>query len=252
MGSRGTDRGFALRPWSGAFGARARAHAARFAPLGVVALGLLGLILIGDGLSWLAGLLAGAAAGAWLASGRAGRGPGPDVSSEGRAERRTQDAVASLERSGWHFLHDVRGSDSAYDHIAVGPGGVILLESLDPEGLVTMQAGRPIVERRRDPGAKPQLERLHPHALADASAFRDDILRVAHRRLWVQAVVVFWSDFPAGCVADGRCVYVHGSRLAEWIARRPLQLDDADAEDVFEAVQQLARAGGDVVLRVAV
>jgi hypothetical protein len=30
-------------------------------------------------------------------------------------------------------------------------------------------------------------------------------------RVWVQAVVVFWSRFPEGLVEDDRCVWVHGT-----------------------------------------
>ena len=71
------------------------------------------------------------------------------------------------------------------------------------------------------------------------------------RSLWVQAVVVFWSDFPAGCVTDGHCVYVHGSRLAEWMARRPHQLNGVEAEDMFAKVTVLAEHGGDLPLPIA-
>jgi hypothetical protein len=68
----------------------------------------------------------------------------------------------------------------------------------------------------------------------------------------VQAVVVFWSEFPEGCVADGRSVFIHGSRLAEWMARRPHQLDPRDVDDVYAAVEVLGQPRGDLSLRVAV
>ncbi|MGH3266970.1 MAG: nuclease-related domain-containing protein, partial [Trebonia sp.] len=176
----------------------------------------------------------------------------PGNSAAVRAERRTAEAVASLERAGWCVLHDVRGRDATYDHVAVGPGGVILMQSIDPQGTVTMRAGEPFVARPAGPGATEEVVRLRPRALTDASAFRDDVLRVAGRRLWVQAVVVLWSEFPAGVVADGRCAYVHGSRLAGWLARRPHQLSSADAEGVLAAVALTARIDSDLPLPVAV
>jgi diadenosine tetraphosphatase ApaH/serine/threonine PP2A family protein phosphatase len=239
---------------------RIRAVLGRFmAAIALVLSGLLVLVIDGHGVSWLAGLIVGGAGGAWIALLRnqtsaektsqtrvVARTP-----SAARAERRTQGAVKSLEQSGWRFLHDVRGRDSIYDHVAVGPGGVILLQSIDPQGTVTVKGGEPFVERRHDPDAEPEVARLRPRALADAGAFRDDVLRVAGQRVWVQAVVVFWSEFPAGCVTDGRCVYVHGSRLAEWMARRPHQLNDVETGDMFATVSLLTEHSGDLPLPIA-
>jgi hypothetical protein len=232
----------------------------------VIAIGGLVLLFDGQELSWLAGLVAGAAVATWVA---VSRGPGTDrrrplapVLTERCppvaercppvAERRTASAIAALQHSGWRSLHDVPGLDTTYDHIAVGPGGVILLQSMGPDGVVTMQSGEPVVERHSNSDASPRLERLRPRALADAATFRDGVQRLTGRRLWVQAVVVFWSEFPAGCVADGRCVFIHGPRLAEWMARRPHQLDPHDADQVYAAVEALAQPRGDASLRIAV
>jgi hypothetical protein len=229
------------------------------AALGVVVIGLLVLVIDGHGVSWLAGLLVGGAGGAWIALLRSSPSahansrtrPVARTPSAASAERRTKGAVKSLEHSGWRFLHHVRGRDTTYDHVAVGPGGVILLQSIDPQGTVTMRAGEPFVERQHQPHATPEVARLRPRAIADAGAFREDVQRVAGQRLWVQPVVVFWSEFPAGCVVDGRCVYIHGSRLAEWIARRPHQLNPVQADDVFAAVAILAERGGGLPLPIA-
>jgi hypothetical protein len=235
------------------------------AGFGVVAIGVLVLLFDGQELSWLAGLVAGAAAGAWVAvrrgAGRtplrlpsAGRTPAPiDHRPSARsAERQTESAIGFLEHSGWRFLHDVTGIDTTYDHIAIGPGGVILMQSMSPAGVVSMRSGEPVLEHPAPPGTQPRLERLRPRALADAAAFRDGVQRLTGRRLWVQAVVVFWSEFPEGCVADGRSVFIHGSRLAEWMARRPHQLDPRDVDDVYAAVEVLGQPRGDLSLRVAV
>ena len=229
------------------------------AAVGVIAIGGLVLLFDGQELSWLAGLVAGAAAATWVAvsrgSGTRWSRPEAPVVPERRhdpAERRTEAAIAALVHSGWRFLHDVPGLDTTYDHIAVGPGGIILLQSMGPDGVVTMQSGEPVLERRSTSDAAPRLERLRPRALADAATFRDGVQRLTGRRLWVQAVVVFWSEFPAGCVADGRCVFIHGPRLAEWMARRPHQLDPRDADEVYAAVEALAQPHRDASLRIAV
>jgi Nuclease-related domain len=236
--------------------ARARALLADLIfPAGVVAIGVLVLVLDGHELSWLAGLIAGGGAGAWVALHRGGRparrrvgGPDPEL----RAEQRTAAALEPLQSTGWRFLHDVRGFDTTFDHIAIGHGGVIVLQSMSPDGVVSIRDGEAILERTPSSGAPPRLERLRPRALTDASAVRHDVARLTGRRLWVQAVVVIWSDFPAGCVVDGRCVFIHGSRLAGWLARRPHQLDPGETDDVAAAVTALVQCGGELPLPLAV
>lgn len=207
------------------------------------------LVAAGHTVSWLAGLAAGVAcgvAGARLAL------PRRRAQTVDAPERRTADALASIQGTGWTVLHDVRGRDGTYDHVAVGPGGVVLMQSIDPQGAVTMRAGEPFVERPKLGQREPDCVRLRPRVLGDAGAFRDEVLRVADRRLWVQAVVVLWSDFPAGVFADGRCAYVHGTRLADWLARRPHQLAAAEAEAVIAAIALTVQIDGDVPLPVAV
>jgi hypothetical protein len=223
------------------------------APFSLGLAGILVLVLDGHGISWLAGLLAGGGGSAWLVlRGRTTAQGVPHLPSAARAERQTESTVKALEDSGWRFLHNVRGSDGTYDHIAVGRGGVIVLQSMTPPGVVTMHSGEPFAERHHDPGAEPDLIRVRPRAVADATAFRSDIEHLTGRRLWVQAMVVFWSEFPAGCVTDGRCVYIHGSRLGAWLTRRPQQLDETQIDDVFESVALLAQTGRERSRQVAV
>jgi hypothetical protein len=235
---------------------RARALLAELTvPLGVVAISVLVLVLDGHELSWLAGLIAGGGAGAWVALRRGGRPTRRGVGGTGfelRAEQRTASALEPLHSTGWRFLHDVRGFDTTFDHVAIGHGGVIVLQSMSPDGVVSIRGGEAILERTPRPGAAPRLERLRPRALTDASALRHDVARLTGSHLWVQAVVVIWSDFPAGCVVDGRCVYIHGSRLAGWLARRPHQLDPGATDDVAAAVAALIQCGGELPLPVAV
>jgi hypothetical protein len=122
---------------------------------------------------------------------------------------------------------------------------------MSPNGVVSLRGGELILEREPSAGASPRLERLRPHALSDASALRHDVERVTGQRLWVQAVVVIWSEFPAGCVTDGRCVFIHGSRLAEWLSRRPHQLDSAETDGVARALAVLVACGGELPLPLA-
>ncbi len=221
---------------------------------GAILLGGIALLLIGHPVAWLAGAIFGVGGAAVALRRGADAADAADQrgAAEPRPARRTELALEPLGGAGWRFVHDVSGSEGVYDHIAVGSGGVILIESLCPGGVVTMESGTLILEQRRQAGGAPERRRIRPRAVAEATAFRDDVHRLTGCRAWVQAVVVFWCDFPAGCVVDGRCVYIHGSRLTEWLLRRPHQLDPAETDDVFAAVQHLARAGGELSLPIAV
>jgi hypothetical protein len=209
----------------------------RSLPLVCVALAGMALILSGHGLSSLLGALAGAGAGAFAVlrgvRGREARPPEPAV------QRLTDEALAVLRDDGWHALHDVLGLDGRYDHVVVGPGGVILLQSIAARGTVMMHGGEPVVAEN-DADGRPHVRRLLPQAHNDALDLRDGIARCTGRRVWVQSVVVFWADFPAGCVVDGRCVFVHGSRLAEWMRRRPHQLTEPQVAGVLDDILSVA------------
>jgi hypothetical protein len=95
-------------------------------------------------LAGLVGLLA-AAALAWVLRFRVS--PGTSTWRRGAAgERRTARLLSHLEDRGWVVLHDlaVPGSAANIDHLAIGPGGVVVIDSkqyrgrlqLDPNGLL--------------------------------------------------------------------------------------------------------------------
>ncbi len=92
----------------------------------------------------LAGLLAAAAVG-WALRFRVS----PETSAWRRGaagERRTARLLSRLEERGWVVLHDlaIPGSQANIDHLAIGPGGVVMIDSkqyrgrlqLDPDGLL--------------------------------------------------------------------------------------------------------------------
>jgi hypothetical protein len=53
------------------------------------------------------------------------------------------------------------------------------------------------------------------------------------------AVIVFWSEFPEQFVEDDRCVYIHGSRLREWLGEHPQRLDREQVADIATAVERI-------------
>ncbi|WP_338325265.1 nuclease-related domain-containing protein [Pedococcus bigeumensis] len=65
-------------------------------------------------------------------------------------ERATANALRALEREGWVVLHDLPAGRGNVDHIAIGPGGVFLLDSKRLGGSASVDDGILTVERFGD------------------------------------------------------------------------------------------------------
>jgi hypothetical protein len=92
------------------------------AAVGVPRLGGLAGMVTAAGLAWLLRFRPSAATRAWR-RGAAG-------------ERRTARLLAPLERHGWALLHDlaIPGSHANLDHLVIGPGGVVVIDSKQYRG----------------------------------------------------------------------------------------------------------------------
>ncbi len=156
-------------------------------------------------------------------------------------ERKTAAVLAPLERSGLKVVHDVQCRRGNYDHIAVGRSGVLLLETKNPQGIIELRGGVPHLRRRDDPDADTPLTDVRPRALGAAAQLKRDLEEQTGTRTWIQAVVVFWSEFPEGVVDDGRCVFIHGAQLAGWVQGRPSRLNQGDLAAIAAALTNMAR-----------
>jgi Nuclease-related domain len=205
-----------------------------------IAAGLAVFFIDGHRFVWLAGMVTGLFVGAWIAF----RDTPPHYVKNwhdgAEGERKTERVLRPLERGGWRTFHDLQVRYGNYDHIAVGPAGVFLLESKNLMGTVELRDGVPHLQRRLDPEAKASFERIRPRALAAAARLKDEIERRTGQRTWVQAVVVFWSEFPQGTVDDGRCVFLHGSKLRGWLEDKSARLSEAGVEAIAEGIARVA------------
>ena len=61
--------------------------------------------------------------------------------------------------------------------------------------------------------------------MAQQRGHRGEIERRCGLRQWVNAIVIFWSDFPQGIVEADRITYVYGSKLRDWLLAHPETLD---------------------------
>lgn len=197
----------------------------------------------GHPLTWAAGVVTGTFAGGWLVL----RDEPPAHIEHWRegaeGERKTARALRPLKRSGLAVLHDIQTPHGNDDHITVGRAGVFLMETKNLKGVVELRGGVPYVQRRLDPDAERREGQIRPRALSGAARLKEDIEHHTGHRMWVQAIVVFWSDFPEGLFDDGRCTFIHGPRLRAWMKNRPDRLDPVVIKDVTNAVVQIALEG---------
>jgi len=202
--------------------------------------GLVGLVVERNVAAWIAGAAFGVGLGMWMVL----RDSPPayvenwQVGAEG--ERKTAKALARLDRSRWLVVHDVPCARGNYDHVGVSRAGVFLLETKNLQGTVEIRDGVPRLRRRLDPQADNPCPWVRSNALASAAALKAEIQQMTGHPLWVQAVVVLWSDFKEGVYEDERCVVVHGSRLRDWISGRSDELDEKAAGEIAAAVRVIA------------
>jgi hypothetical protein len=205
-----------------------------------IAAGIVVGILNRDLLPWMAGFVAGAFMALWITF----RDAPPryvETWREGaEGERKAEKALKPLERDGWHVVHDLQNGRGNYDHIAVGPGGAYLLESKKLQGVVSVEGGVPHLTRRHDPEQALIFDRVRPRALAGAARLKSEIEQRTGHRIWVQAVVVFWSEFPEGLIEDDRCVFIDGSQLCSWLQNQPTRLTQAEVEKVSVGIETAA------------
>jgi hypothetical protein len=191
-------------------------------------------------LPWAGGMICGAAVTMWLMFRETPPRYVEQWHDGAEGERKTAKALQPLEKTGWTVVNDIQQRYGNYDHVAVGPNGVYLLDSKNLQGVVEIKNGMPHLSRRHDPEARSSIEQIRPRALAAAASIKEHISQRTGHCGWVQAVVVFWSDFPEQLVEERKCVYIHGSCLEAWLAGRPEQLDPARVHEISTAILHLA------------
>jgi Nuclease-related domain len=147
-------------------------------------------------------------------------------------EQQTEEALRGLDTS-WSCEHDIVRSQSNWDHVLIGPPGVFLLDSKLFTPPASVQGDSLLTGRSSYPGAGFR---------GAALDLRQALTRSFTHKLWVQAVVVIWSEFEQRCVEDNRVVYVHGSELLDWLRSQPGRLSADDCRALSEALRRISDA----------
>jgi hypothetical protein len=200
-------------------------------------LGVAALVFSHGTVLWLGGALFGLGTAAWIWL----RDTPPDYvenwNTGAEGERKTAKALRSLKGLEWRIFHDIQTGYGNYDHVVVSPGGVFLLETKYLGGIIEMRDGVPCVRRKLYPDQSKPYGDIRRQALSSAARLKGEIEELSGYRTWVQAVVVFWSDFPEGIYEDEHCAFVHGPRLRSWLLEQSRRLDLESVQLVSAGVE---------------
>lgn len=185
--------------------------------------------------AWVLGVLGGMVFASYLTFRLSGPGWIENWQQGAWGEQSTAKALRPLECSGWVVLHDLPVGRGNVDHIAIGPGGVFLLDSKRLGGSASLVQGVLTVERFGDS----DLRYTHPgpgHLLGLARETYERVRAATRLSQWVTPVMVMWGEFPQRLVED-RCVYLHGDELAGWLSAQPQRIAPSRIPQVAEAVR---------------
>lgn len=141
-------------------------------------------------------------------------------------ERRTEKALRSLQRTGWYLTHDVeRPGGGNIDHLAIGPGGVFVIDTKVWSGVVTVDNAGATIAPRDDPSSSWTASGQQRTLPGAAAAVGRALAAATGRSLpGPAAIVALWSPFPQRVAACGKVTYVSGEHLADWLIGQPRQL----------------------------
>lgn len=136
-------------------------------------------------------------------------------------ERRTAKALKPLLRENWTVEHDVQRDGKAnFDHVVTGPPGSFLLETKNLAGTISVEDGVLIARQFDDPDEIYRYTSLAPRLRGQAKELSAHLRHESGCRKWVNAVAVIWGHFPQGLITTENVTYIHGDRVADWLAGR--------------------------------
>jgi hypothetical protein len=144
-------------------------------------------------------------------------------------EEFTAKVLTPLERHGWKLLHDLPDGRGNWDHIAVGPGGIFVLDSKKRQGKVTVDSHGVIYRNPFDESLLYDDTKKVAALKGQAARVNERIRRRCGQRAWVEPVMVLWADFPQRRVTINGVHFLHGSELAAWLTeQRPRRTPDVE------------------------
>ena len=143
-------------------------------------------------------------------------------------EENTAVELRQLERGGWTVRHDIASSNGRWnrDHVVAGPAVYVLDTKNLGDRIVTVEGTKLRATAIEDPDTSYLIDRFPVVAQAH------ELARKAHGdlgfRVKVYPVIVVWGHFDEQQAWLGEIAVVHGNRVADWLAERPVDLLRSD------------------------
>lgn len=147
-------------------------------------------------------------------------------------ERSSAAQLEKLRELGWTAVHDRKLERANVDHVLVGPGGVFAIDSKRWTSVVTVEDGTVKREGVDQPC-------LSSSARRNAAAINSVIKQSTPSNVWVEAVVVFWGEFPQNFIHEDRVTYVAGETLTAWLYSRETVLKPKQIEEIASAIEHM-------------
>jgi hypothetical protein len=157
--------------------------------------------------------------------------------------RKTARGLGALAREGWTIVHDLQRRHSNFDHVAVGPGGVFLLDSKNLHGQAGVMDGGLFVRGIDDPEDLYSVLGMSWRMRRQAVRLKKEIEAATGIRAWVHPVVVLCGQFPDREAFSQGVTYLHVDVVAEWLRRQVPRLG-AETQALLAAhLEQTSKEG---------
>jgi hypothetical protein len=147
----------------------------------------------------------------------------------GYAEQFTEDELRKLRRAGWRVTSNIPFDNCDVDHVAIGPAGVVVLETKWTSGALFTERG--------------QLTSHGKAALDQVERNAEKIRRVLEQGGYARGVdgcmVVVWGKKVPGCpfrVPGRRGSMIDGDQLGEFLSSKPTRLTPSDIDEAAAAL----------------
>lgn len=150
-------------------------------------------------------------------------------------EQRTARALVDL-GPGWTVLHDLRvpGSKANIDHVAVGPGGVWVIDSKNYRGRMTVRGTGLLVDGESVTG-RVRTTRWEASCVAGVLADAEGVSKVRVRAAWaVWGATLAWG----GAKEVGGVSVVAGAGVGTVVRSRSVALLPGEVEDVVRVLRE--------------
>jgi hypothetical protein len=147
----------------------------------------------------------------------------------GYAEQFTEDELRKLRRAGWRVTSNIPFEGCDVDHVAIGPAGVVVLETKWTSGALFTNHGKLTAHGR---AAMKQVE-------ANMEKIRRVLMQGGYDGGVDGCMVVVWGKKVPSCpfrVPDRRASMIDGDQLGDFLMSKPTRLSPSDIDEAAAAL----------------